>query len=366
MTNLLNKTRDPRAVPLLLEHFEASTGNRSTIIDTLALIGDETVADIIVEKYPGLRNFEQSTALQALQQLRSPAFRKLAGQALLTSDSSLINAACQGLQAEASPEAIRLLARALDESNSSQAWSYLTNALATLGTPEARQALRRARNSQISDKRNFAANALRNMQRRSPATSTCTERASTHAPKNGKTRSPPTRWLSNSTRSWSTPTWDAATRTCIKRITNKPAETSTKSLELDSNNSEAVTGLAIVLVHEENYREGVRYVEDAREKFPKDQIFAYNSACVYGRALQELGKQDETDERDQLVADYRQKALSALSSAVKLGFQDLDWMKKDPDLESLHELAEFQKIHSPNGPQETEASEEDELIRDPF
>jgi len=31
---------------------------------------------------------------------------------------------------------------------------------------------------------------------------------------------------------------------------------------------------------------------------------------------------------------------------VKLGFPDLDWMKKDTDLESLHNSAEFKKLVS--------------------
>ncbi len=366
MTNLLNKTRDPRAVPLLLKHFEESKDNRSKIINTLALIGDETVADIIVEKYPGLRNFEQSAALQALQQLRSPAFRKLAGQALMTADSSLINSACQGLQAEASPEAISLLASALDKSSSSQGWSYLTNALATLGTPQARQALRRARDSQVSDKRNFAANALRTMQRRSPGYQ-YVYRAGQHV-RDEKWKEAVSDY--SMALKLDPELIDAYVGRGNAHLHQEEYESArkdfTKSLELDSHNSEAVTGLAIVLVHEESFREGVRYVEDAGKKFPSNQIFAYNSACVYGLALERLEEQEKTPQRDELVAEYQQKAITALSKALKLGFQDLEWMKKDPDLNSLHKLAEFQKLHSPNRNEDDDAPEEDGLIRDPF
>lgn len=366
MTNLLNKTRDPRAVPLLLKHFEDSNGNRSTIINTLALIGDETVADVIVEKYPGLRNFEQSAALQALQQLRSPAFRKLAGQALLTSDSSLINAACQGLQAEASPEAIHLLAAALDESNSSQAWSYLTNALATLGTPEARHALRRAKESQISDKRNFAANALRNMQRRSPGWP-YVYRASQYAQEQKWKDAVSAYAMALKLDPDLIDAYVGRGNAYLHQEEYKEARKDfTKSLELDSLNSEAVTGLAIVLVHEESFREGVRYIEDLSAKFPNDHIFAYNSACVYGLAIDQLEQQAETPERKELVTGYQRKALAALSNAVKWGFDDLDWMKEDPDLESLHELSEFEQIHSPNGVEEEAAPEADGLIENPF
>jgi len=365
MTNLLNKTRDPRAVPLLLKHFEESTSNRSTIINTLALIGDETVAEIIVEKYPGLRNYEQSAALQALQQLRSPAFRKLAGRALLTSDSSLINAACQGLLAEASPEAVTLLADALDRSSSSQAWSYTSNALATLGTPEARQALRRARNSPISDKRNLARNALTSMQRRSPGY----------------------QYVYRASQKARSENWPDAVKDYTLALKLDPdlidayvgrgnanlhqedyqaaRKDFTKSLELDGQNSEAVTGLAIVLVHEDNFREGVRFVEDAQDKFPDDQIFAYNTACVYGRAIEKLDQQQDGPERDKLLEQYKAKALQSLNNAVKFGFQDFEWIRKDPDLKSLEGLPEFRQIHTPNDDADDD-QKADDLISDPF
>ena len=80
----------------------------------------------------------------------------LAGQALQTSNSTLVSAACQGLQSDGSPEAVRLLANALEKSGDSSTWSYVSNALATLGTPEAAIALRKARDSGNEDKSNYA------------------------------------------------------------------------------------------------------------------------------------------------------------------------------------------------------------------
>jgi HEAT repeat protein len=366
MTNLLNRTRDPRAVPLLLQHFRQSDTNRSTIINTLALIGDQTVADIIVEKYEGLQNYEKTAALQALQQLRSPVFRKLAGQALLTSDSSLINAACQGLQAEASPEAVTLLAEAFATSSSPQAWSYISNALATLATSAARQALREARDSGIGDKRNLALNALQHMQRRSPGY----------------------QYVYRADQSVRQEKWDEAIAAFSMALKLDPdltdayvgragaylrqkkykeaREDYTKSLELDPYGSESVTGLAIVLVYEGNYREGIQFVEDAREKFANDHVYAYNTACVYGRAIEHLRSREASADRDKEIAELSQKAIAELKRSVDLGFQDFEWMRQDPDLVTVHDNPEFQALHSPTQSEEQEGQKDDGLIEDPF
>lgn len=40
----------------------------------------------------------------------------------------------------------------------------------------------------------------------------------------------------------------------------------------------------------------------------------------------------------------RADALRSLRKAVSLGYQDLDWMSQDPDLESLKHAPEFQKL----------------------
>ncbi len=40
----------------------------------------------------------------------------------------------------------------------------------------------------------------------------------------------------------------------------------------------------------------------------------------------------------------RADALRSLRKAVSLGYHDLDWMTQDPDLESLKQVPEFQKL----------------------
>lgn len=366
--NLLNRTREPRAVPLLLKHFESMNGNRTEIIGTLANIGDQTVAQLLVEKYPQMKNFEQTATLQALQMLRSSAFRQLAEQALASTDASLISAACRGLQTEATPEAVTLLAAALDKTDNNHAWSHITNALSTLATPEARVALRKARDSGVPDKRNFAINALQNMERRSPGY----------------------QYVYQAQLSVQGEKWDEAIFNYTMAVMQDPDLSSAysgranvylrqekyqearqdfaKSLELDPFDTQGITGLGIVLVQEGSYREGVKFIEDARAKFNDDQIFAYNMACVYGRALEKLEQDTAAADRDALIQKYREQAIADLKRSIELGFADYEWIRKDPDLKSLHNLPEFKAVHTPiESVEEQEPAEEDDgLIDNPF
>ena len=73
-------------------------------------------------------------------------------------------------------------------------------------------------------------------------------------------------------------------------------------------------------------------------------MFLYNVACVYGRAVEKLLKDDKLPEREKKLDAFRRKALDDLRESRKLGFNDQAWMQKDPDLTSLHDLPEFREI----------------------
>ena len=115
-------------------------------------------------------------------------------------------------------------------------------------------------------------------------------------------------------------------------------------LELDANHSEGITGVAICLAVEGKFDEGIKRVEEARPKFKGNALYSYNVACVYGRAIEKLLKDETLAEREKKLEAFRRKALDDLRESKNLGFDELDWMKKDPDLTSLHDLPEFQEI----------------------
>ena len=90
--------------------------------------------------------------------------------------------------------------------------------------------------------------------------------------------------------------------------------------------------------------EGLDTVEKVRKEFTQDLNYSYNVACFYGRAVEMLSKQPQSDERDARLAKFREQAIADLAQSVKLGFRDIEWLQKDPDLNSLHELEGFKKI----------------------
>ena len=63
-----------------------------------------------------------------------------------------------------------------------------------------------------------------------------------------------------------------------------------RALKLDAFSSIALTGLGIVRVLEGKTDEGIKLIEGKRKMFESDVLFAYNAACVYGRALEAVKK----------------------------------------------------------------------------
>ena len=79
------------------------------------------------------------------------------------------------------------------------------------------------------------------------------------------------------------------------------------------------------------YTEGLAIDLQMVKLCPHDETAWYNLACSY--AL--------TGEHDQAIA--------ALRKAVKLGYRDWRWMKKDPDLKSLHADPRFLELVAGQG-----------------
>ena len=413
MLQFLAKTKDQSSVPLLLKHLKNTSADRSLLINTLAQIGDQTVADALAEQYATLRSNEQMAVLGVLGQLKSPAFLKLAASALDSQDASVVNTACQGLQNDGSPAAVKLLVQAFEKTTQPNTITYTANALGQVATAEARVAIRKARSSTDQHRQMMARQALQNIYARSPAMPYVQQgnqaelqqkdhtaalefyaqaiktdpdlpvaysgRANVHlrlkkyadakkdydksielddaqfAPYIGRANA-----LSNLEKFDESKTdYDTAIRLDPAQIfgysgranlftrQGKYSEAKRdfeKVLELDANHSEGTTGVAICLAVEGKFDEGIKRVEEARPKFKGNALYSYNVACVYGRAIEKLLKDETLAEREKKLEAFRRKALDDLRESKNLGFDELDWMKKDPDLTSLHDLPEFQEI----------------------
>lgn len=344
MLNLLNRVKEKQAIPLLLAIFPKQE-NKHAIINTLSVIGDQGVADFFVKNFSKLPPQEKSTVLKALHTLHSPKFRELATSSLLSDNHSLVQAAAQGLQQDGSPEAIKILIEALEKGGNAATWSAVSNMLSQLATPEARAALREARNSSNSQKQRYAGNALQQIYQRSPAVQYI-RKAGEAAKK--KQFDKAIEYFTTAINIDPQIPYAYVGRANVYLRQEKFAESIPdfkKGWELDPWNAEALTGLCVVMVvHEGKHVEAIAKLENSRKKFGKQYLFAYNGACVYARAIELLKKQKQSADRDATIKKYTAKALSELESSVKRGFEDLKWMREDPDLKSLHELPEFKKI----------------------
>lgn len=346
MLQLLQRTRDRRAVPHLLAQFNKSKSNRSTVIHTLALVGDQSVVDVFLEKYSSLTTNDKSVVLNMLRQFRAPQFRELAGEALLSTDNSLVSAACQGLQEDGSSQAVAMLIDAFDKTKNRSAWSYISNALSALGTSEARAALVKGTQSKDSNRRSYSVNALRNLRQRSPGYQYIYMGQQYDRQKKWK-EAIQQYTLAAQIDPNLPEAFSGRGNALLRQEKFKEAGADLeKALKLDPFSSMSLTGLAIVRVMQDKADEGIKLVEGKRKMFENDAMYAYNVACVYGRALEAVQKDMKAKDRDKKIAQYQKQALDDLKRSLTLGFRDKNWMKKDPDLKSLHELEGFKKLLS--------------------
>ena len=364
MVQLLSRTKDARALPLLLDQLNSQLENgkqndHQEVLKLLVLIGDKTVADTLAEKYGSLKPNNQALVLNGLRQFRHPKFREYASAALLTNDPTLVSTASNALMQEGHPEGEKLLIAALDKQTSLPLIANITNALGNLGTPGARDALLKAKESTDANKKSYAAAALQNIKQRSPGFQyvlQAQQRLLASVDKNDKE-------AKEQAEKEAIEFYDLAIqldaqlaeafagRGKVRLRQNKLSEAGKdfdKALELklEPEDSEVITGLALSRVVDGRLDDAFKLVETNREKHKtvRDGLYAYNAACVYSRACEYLDGHPDIPDRDKKRDEYRKQSLTDLALSVKQGFDEFDWMAKDPDLAALRTDEEFKKL----------------------
>jgi len=350
MHQLLSKTKDQRAVAPLLKHLEKRNGSQSELINTLAQIGDESVGETLAALFDRLGNNEKRAVLNALYQLRTPAFQKIARAALKGKDSSLLSATCQLLQQEASPTSVEILIEGLKAASSTSQYSYICNALGAIATAEARVALRQATAVEDANRKNLARQALQNLYVRSPGMIYVRQGEGWFKQKNAQKA-----LTYYNLAVQIDPELPHARRARAnqllreKEITEKQLETVQadykKLVELEPENSTTWTGLGLVMIRLGKIDEGIGHGEKIRGKFTGQNIFHYNMACIYGRSIEVVQQKPElTDADRQQIENWKKQAMLDLRESVEKGFKDLDWLQEDPDLDSLRELSDYKSF----------------------
>jgi HEAT repeat protein len=342
MTALLLRTKDARAVPPLLRQLGKGGPSLSDLIRLLSQIGGLEVRDALEVSYPRLERQAQPLALTALAQMKSPRFHEFAGAALKANDAALANTAAQQLQADGGPEAVKLLAAALLEGTQPAALSNAANGLAGIGTPEARAALRKAWRSDDENRKRFAENAIRQLLTQSPGRDSYLE---------GDTAAKREDWKQAAEKYSEAieldpqfiEAWSSRASAHMRLADHAAARTDyEKVMELDPGDPAAVSCLGILRVFDGQVEEGLAFVRDRSAGFEKDDLFAYNTACLFGVASERVEKGDPA-RAERLRAD----AVRQVAKAVELGMtsaKEVDWMTKDPDLKSLRAREDFKKV----------------------
>ena len=356
MVPLLTRTRDPRALPLLLQRLDETKDGRQALIQLLADVGGPAVAPELLKRYPKFDEGERAAALQKLIELRAEGVRPLAVAALKSKQPGLVEQAARYLGMEGEPGSVGLLAELLESSTESHAWAPLCNALRMIGTSEARAVLMKARESKDQNLRTYAANSLEQMKYSSPAYNFTAQAQVAIADEDFEKAD---EFLKVAIE-FDPEFGDAYSKrghVRLKQSKNDEARTDfAKAVELDPYDHLAVTGLLICDAMAGKHTEAVTALKAAAPRFPDNLLFEYNSACVYGRALEQAAKAQPSAERDAQVTEYQVEALAHLKRSLELGFSETDWVGKDPDLNSLHEVPEFQDLlkNLPEPPTEEE------------
>lgn len=345
MLQLFDRLRDPRVPPLLLKYLDEPKGDRSAIINTLARIGPSTIDEQLARRFDNLKPHEQATVLTNLTQLRSSRLPQLAERGLSSEHDAVFNTAVRSLGLTADETAIELLSDRLGAETEIGRVSTLAKALEDIGLPAATRALEAAKNSSESDKRSAIAKRLQALQLKSPGGQHL-RRAEHYVQQEDHEKAVLHYTAAIKRDPELAQAYSGRGHSLLKLEDYQQAEDDFRQgCELDPDDGLAVAGLGITLAISGEIEEAVATIERASDRFPKDLLFAYNAACVYGRALEKLDDGSAGNRRRK--REYEEAALLLLEKSVELGFDDREWMRQDPDLASLRDLVRFQTLVRP-------------------
>ena len=96
----------------------------------------------------------------------------------------------------------------------------------------------------------------------------------------------------------------------------------------DSRYVEALQILGDDYTRRGRYRDGLMIDEQLAQLRPQDSLVLYNLACSYS------------------LTDQVNQALTALETALSLGYRDFKWLTEDPDLQNVRHHPHYQKIRA--------------------
>ncbi|WP_166825269.1 HEAT repeat domain-containing protein [Thalassoroseus pseudoceratinae] len=352
MTQILSRTKDRRAIPLLLKYIDKHETNRQSAIQLLGQIGDREVARQIADRFEKFNVNEKQSALTSLQRLQSDRLLDCAEIVLKDSKAgNLHRTLCDILRREGSHRAVKLLAEALEQDTIEQLWEPASQALWQHGSRTARVALEQASHSKKEKKRTAATRALKYLRDRSPAYRYV--RQAQHYVTQKKYEEAVAQYgiaLAIDEDLVAAYTGRGNVRLTQKKYKQAFANFE-KAVELDPTDSDAVIGQAVAMIHLGQVDDSLKFLELAEKKNKvgedRKEVHLYNTACVYSLAVEKWladakDSQEPTDDRK--IELHRNRALATLKSAVEKGFRDAQQIQDDADLKAIRDTQEFDAI----------------------
>ncbi|QDT39707.1 Tetratricopeptide repeat protein [Stratiformator vulcanicus] len=341
---LLLQTKDARTKDIAEAQFRAArAGDRVKLITLLAELGDLQTAGLLAESFRSMSAGEREITMRALSNIGSPQFMALAPEATRTGSAAVVLTTIQGLERDGSAEAVELLIEQVANSNRS-IWTAAVNALAKIGSSKAQEALQVVMADLRSDRSRHVAMTLRQLRYRSPAQQFFLPAKNAAAKEQwGNAEELYTLAVEIDDQHAEAFAGRANARYQLGNLQQAMGDYQT-ALKLNPYDEFAITGLAILSVQTGGDIEAaIERTKEWAEEFENSALYPYNTACVYGVALTRLKAQEEPVDEKRL-RQMETKAITLLGQSVRLGFDQIEWMAKDPDLTSLHGLPEYEAM----------------------
>lgn len=347
---LIERLRETRAAPLILKHIERENVPRIRLIEVLGAVGTNDSIRALLDHLEKLSTEEQIAALELAGRLGIPRQLELARQAAQSSQTALHLAAVELLKPIGNSEALTILDQMLQHAASGEL-ETICFAYGEIGTEESVKRLREFREEAIRDKHpelpevlQAVEQSLRVWKSRLPGWN-YVESGYVHVSADDEAEALKAYSMALIINPDLSDAYSARGNVHLRQGDfAKAGEDFSQAFQLDPYDGQAVTGIAIVQAHDGHWEQAVQFATSQAVHFPRDNIYAYNTACVYGRAIESLQKQPDSPQRNSRIAEYQQRAIQKLADAVDYGFKQFDWMQKDPDLSTLRELPGFQQL----------------------
>ncbi|MCA8992922.1 MAG: HEAT repeat domain-containing protein [Planctomycetaceae bacterium] len=351
----LQRVRNPDFAPLLVKRLDTeNVEEQIMVISLLGQTGDLETNEILARRFKDFELEAKQAVLSALQEQHSPVARELAVANINNQESTLRGMSLNILVAEGGPEVEPIILKqlkAIQNSNDPPDSEYvnpLVDAIARLNGSKSKKALAEFRDHcfahQFEECLASTLDALQLQMQLSPGWNAA-QTGLYHWRQNSN---------ENAIRYFELAThidpelgfaYSVLGNIYLKQDDlEKSLESFQRGYELNPFDGQAVTGIGIVEARQGKPEEAVEFTLAAADRFKEDDIFAYNTACVYGRAVENLRTQPESPRRDELIDKYTQGALKDLDRSIELGFADVELMRDDPDLHALREAPGFEVL----------------------